>query len=129
MPKVRAFHSGDRGGGAGAVRRALLASLVCGLVALMLASPGVSSLARSRVDLGQLELGVVRAINTIRVENGLAPLEVSDALVRAAAAHCQQQITDGYFGHETATGLSFAQRIAYYYPPGQYAYYAAGENL
>jgi uncharacterized protein YkwD len=107
------------------------ALLACGLLALPLAAPGsaLALRAQSVVTMSSLELGVVRVINAIRVGDGLTALELSPALARAADAHSRQQLVDGYFGHKTASGTPFAERIAYYYPPRGSAFYAAGENL
>ena len=105
--------------------------IILALVVLVMLVParalpaGTSSL---RV-LTALEVRVLAQINDIRLQYGLAPLELSQALTTAAIAHSQQMVTDGYFAHQTAAGLSFARRIAYYYPPPSSADYRAGENL
>lgn len=112
-------------------RSALAVVVACGLLVLPLAvsASALATRTQSVVTIGSLELGVVRAINAIRVGAGLPALELSPALARAADAHSRQQLADGYFGHKTASGTPFAERIAYYYPPRGSVFYAAGENL
>ncbi len=103
-----------------------------GAILVMLApAPAPATAARSsaHVVMRSLELEVIQEINAVRVEHGLAPLALCAALTRAASAHSDQLLADGYFGHERPGGVSFAERIAYYYPVRPYSYYTAGENL
>jgi uncharacterized protein YkwD len=38
-------------------------------------------------------------------------------------------VAHGYFGHDSADGTSFMNRIARYYPRGNHAHWSVGENL
>ncbi len=112
------------------VRRGIFcAALAASFVLLLAPSPAPSLGAGAQVELSPVALGMVEQINLIRLAHGLVPLALATGLVRAAAAHCEQQVVDGYFGHRTARGAPFATRIAYYYPPDNAAFYGVGENL
>ena len=98
-------------------------------LALLLPGPALPANANTHRALTSLESGVLEQINGIRAAHGLTPLQLNDRLTAAATAHCTQMVTYGFFGHQTAAGLSFAQRMAWYYPMGRSTYYDVGENL
>jgi uncharacterized protein YkwD len=52
------------------------------------------------------EYSIVRAMNAVRVANGVAPLRVGSALSRAAHAHSVDMARKGYFDHG-----AFVQRL------------------
>jgi uncharacterized protein YkwD len=107
---------------------ALVGSVVAALT-LVAAAPSASTATGSHRVATALELGVLVRINDIRTAHGLVPLTLDSRLNAAATAHSHQMVVDGYFGHRTAAGLDFAERIAYYYPDAGTRFYAAGENL
>ena len=106
-----------------------VAAVAC--IALVTLAPTAALAARSsqRAALASLELSVVDQINLIRIAHGLVPLTPSPGLIDAATAHCEQMISDGFFAHTSATGVSFAARVARYYPAAGKVYYSVGENI
>jgi uncharacterized protein YkwD len=99
---------------------------VCALLALLLSSPALA--ARSSYSTS-LESSVLQQLNQIRVAHGLNPLELSSQLSAAATAHSLDMLANGFFAHASSDGLSFAQRIAEYYPPAAASFWSVGENL
>jgi uncharacterized protein YkwD len=90
---------------------------------------GASAGAGLKLALSTREQQTTAQINQLRVSYGLRPLKFSWALFDFADTHCEQMLADGYFGHRSLTGASFASRIETFYPVGEASYYAAGENL
>lgn len=84
---------------------------------------------RSERSLQTLNRMVLASVNRFRVSHGLVPLRESAALDRAARRHSLDMGRHGYFGHSSANGTQFWQRIRRFYPARGYAYWAAGENL
>ncbi len=76
-----------------------------------------------------LDLGVFQQLNAIRVEHGLAPLELSATLDQAAEQHSQDMIAKGYFSHDSSDGKSFSDRLSAFYPEAGARYWAVGENI
>jgi uncharacterized protein YkwD len=72
---------------------------------------------------------LLAAINAVRAADGLLPLQISGELSTAAAAHSDEMLGDGYFGHNSADGMSFWRRIAAYYPLVPGYSWDVGENL
>ena len=64
-------------------------------------------------------------LNEYRAANGLAPLQVSVALSRAADVHAVDMATDNYFSHDSNDGTSWSARVKQHY---NYATYLA-ENI
>jgi uncharacterized protein YkwD len=77
----------------------------------------------------RMQAALVVRVNAMRAAHGLSKLHVSSALRSAAAAHSREMAARGYFGHNSADGSSFSQRIARYYRPGGYRRWSVGENL
>lgn len=100
-------------------------------VALLLAAPAAAATrpTRSTVRATSAELGVVAAINQVRVAHGLVPVRLSAPLSAAAAAHNREMLAGGYFAHESAGGGAFWKRVARFYGNSLYAYWSTGENL
>ncbi len=67
----------------------------------------------------------LQKLNDYRVTNGLAPLQVSVALTRAAEAHAQDMATQNYFAHDSIDGTTWSARVKKFYA---YATYLA-ENI
>lgn len=76
-----------------------------------------------------LEIGIVRELNRVRIEHGLAPLGVSSGLATAAAGHSAAMVRSGLFDHTSADGTSFAKRVVRSYPVKGFASWTVGENL
>jgi uncharacterized protein YkwD len=92
---------------------------------------GDSALAsgRSEMSLRTENRQVLTALNRFRLAHGLLPLRESAALDRSARQHSLEMGRLGYFGHSSADGMQFWQRIRHFYPPGGHPYWSVGENL
>jgi uncharacterized protein YkwD len=111
-------------------RRALgvvIAFAVLASAALLAESAFASS--RSETNLQPLNRKVLASVNRFRAKHGLKPLHESSALDRSARRHSLEMGSLGYFGHDSADGLQFWQRIRHFYPAHGYAYWSVGENL
>ncbi|MBA3458731.1 MAG: CAP domain-containing protein [Deltaproteobacteria bacterium] len=64
-------------------------------------------------------------LNEYRAANGLAPLQVSVALSRAADVHALDMAAQNYFSHDSKDGTTWSARVKQYY---NYATYLA-ENI
>jgi uncharacterized protein YkwD len=76
-----------------------------------------------------IEAAVLREINRVRVARGLTPLRGAPALRSAARGHSQSMLTHGFFGHTSADGTAFSERIRRYYTNAGYARWSVGEAL
>jgi uncharacterized protein YkwD len=105
----------------------LLGLLFICLLAVPVANPASS---RGRVtSTSALSDQILREVNLVRRQHGLAPLARSSQLTGAAASHSRSMAVDGYFAHESADGSAFWVRIKRYYPASGHRYWAVGENL
>ncbi len=59
----------------------------------------------------QLESAVLDELNLVRLEHGRTQLRLNTRLTAAADHHSLEMVHSGYFGHESANGGHFAQRI------------------
>jgi uncharacterized protein YkwD len=84
---------------------------------------------RSETSLRALNHKVIASVNRFRASHGLATLRESAALDKAARRHSLEMGRLGYFGHDSASGMQFWQRIRHFFPAHGYSYWAAGENL
>jgi uncharacterized protein YkwD len=75
------------------------------------------------------DAAVIAQTNTIRKAHGLPALQVSAKLTAAAGQHSASMGKSGYFAHESADGSAFWKRVEQYYPQGNAAYWAVGENI
>lgn len=111
-------------------RRALQAALIFAVLvvtALLVDSALASS--RSETTLQALNRQVLAGVNRFRARHGRAPLHESAALDRSARRHSLEMGRLGYFGHSSADGMEFWQRIRHFYPAHGYSYWSVGENL
>jgi uncharacterized protein YkwD len=76
-----------------------------------------------------LETGLLGKINALRAGRGLARLRLHERLAAAALEHSRQMARRGFFGHRSADGSSFGQRVRRHYGFAGYRYWSAGENL
>jgi uncharacterized protein YkwD len=106
-----------------------LALAVAGLVASGLLAASALGGASSERNLQTLNRQVLAAVNTFRVEHGLVPLRESPALDSSARQHSREMGRLGYFGHPSANGAAFWQRIQHYYRARNFSLWSVGENL
>lgn len=77
-----------------------------------------------------LESSVLDELNLVRLEHGLNQLRINPRLTAAADHHSLEMVRSGYFGHESADGRHFAQRIkSFYRPRAASRPWTVGENL
>ena len=94
----------------------------------LLAASGLAS-SRAETSLPALNRQVLSAVNAFRLAHGLVSLRESPALDRSARQHSLEMGRDGYFGHSSADGTIFWQRIQRYFPSLGYSQWSVGENL
>ena len=107
--------------------RFVLAFAVVVAIAFLADSALASS--RSETSLQTLNHRVLAAVNRFRIAHGRVALRESAELDRAALRHSLEMGRLGYFGHDSAAGTQFWQRIRHFYPARGYSHWAAGENL
>jgi uncharacterized protein YkwD len=125
MPTVWA-RNGLRGNGKRAVQVALALAV---LVAAALLAESAFASSRSETSLPTLNHQVLAAVNRFRSARGLPALRASTGLDRSARQHSLEMGRRGYFGHSSADGSAFWQRIRRYYPAQGHSYWSVGENL
>ncbi len=104
------------------------------VLAVAVACCGVASPAAGTFDepptvVRPLQGSIMAALNAVRRRHGLLPLRAAAGLAGAARQHSLEMARRGYFGHRSAGGETFAQRIARFYPMGDRSRWAVGENL
>ena len=107
--------------------RVVLASAM--LVATAFVADSALASSRSETSLQTLNRQVLASVNRFRAAHGLAALHESRALDRSARRHSLEMGRLGYFGHSSADGLQFWQRIRHFYRANGYSYWSVGENL
>jgi uncharacterized protein YkwD len=110
-------------------RAARLAVSVAVLAATGLLAASAVAEARPEKSLRTLNHQVLVALNRFRSAHGLVPVRHSAALDRSAREHSLEMGRLGYFGHDSANGAPFWQRIKHYYPSAGHSYWSVGENL
>lgn len=83
------------------------AVLILTFALLGLAGPAAAA---CRADLSAAT-GMTAAVNTLRAKAGLAAVQVSDALNKAAAAHVCDMASRGFFDHKGSDGSTIMTRI------------------
>ena len=96
------------------------------LVVAPTATPGARARPERRPS---LEAAVIRALNGARTSEGLQPLHSSPGLRSAARGHSRSMLDDGFFGHESADGTGFSDRIRHYYSNRGWRTWSVGEAL
>jgi uncharacterized protein YkwD len=97
-----------------------------------MASPGVPALSASAAGTdgqAQLRSRLLAGLNEVRSAHGLGALQIEQGLDEAAVAHSAEMLADGYFGHGSADGQQFWQRIERFYPQPANGGWQVGENL
>jgi uncharacterized protein YkwD len=107
----------------------VVAMLAAVLVVAAAPSSGSARLRGRQTPATQLQVALLAQINSFRAAHGLARLRVSGGLTAAAGGHSAQMARLGYFGHSSASGQSFARRIAQSYTPRGFRSWSVGENL
>jgi uncharacterized protein YkwD len=72
-----------------------------------------------------VEQNMLGLVNTYRVQHGLAPLQQSTALMRAAREHSRDMAENDYFDHTSQSGEAFFQRLTRF----GYHWTSAGETI
>ena len=117
------------------MRRPLVFALVLAVAAVgALAAPhatseGQASSGRALNASASLERSVLGEVNALRRAHGLVPLRLSARLSAAAGVHSRSMATRGFFGHNSADGSPFWQRVKRHYGSAGYPFWAVGENL
>jgi uncharacterized protein YkwD len=133
MPCLRAADEQSRMSASsfGVLRRLLVAAAVAAFV--VGAMPPATSSANAGTNavrpLDALSSQVVALVNSARSANGLPRLRLTRPLTRAADSHTVSMATRGFFGHNSPSGETFAQRIRRFYPGDSRRSWTAGENL
>ena len=107
----------------------VVALLAAALVAAAAPSSGSAHLRGRQTPATQLQVALLGQINSFRAAHGLARLRVSGGLTAAAGGHSAQMARLGYFGHSSANGQPFSQRVAQSYSPRGFRSWSVGENL
>lgn len=76
-----------------------------------------------------LEAAVVGELNQIRRAHGLRPLRAAPSLRTAARSHSRAMLELGFFGHDSADGTAFSDRIRRYYTNRGWETWSVGEAL
>jgi len=76
-----------------------------------------------------LEAAVVREVNRVRSTRGLKSLRPAPTLRTAARSHTKSMLDDGFFGHDSADGTAFSERIKRYYTSRGWRSWTVGEAL
>ena len=107
-----------------------LAALATALVAVLAIAPTAAPQSAAKVERRTaLESAVVRALNQVRAEAGLKPVKMSPSLRSAARGHSVSMLELGFFGHESADGTAFSERIRRHYTNRGWRMWSVGEAL
>ena len=111
------------------MRSTAAALAVALLAALAFAAPASSDSASKLERRNTLEAAVVREMNRVRAAHGLDPLSVSPSLRTAARDHSRSMLEVGFFGHDSADGTAFSDRIRRHYTNRGWRFWSVGEAL
>ena len=90
---------------------------------LAIAAPSQAAL-KAGAERG-IEQNMLVLVNTYRSQHGLAPLQSSSALMRAAREHSRDMVEHNYFDHTSLTGEAFSQRLTRF----GFRWTSAGETI
>lgn len=79
--------------------------------------------------LAWLEASIVDELNRVRAARGLQPLRTAPSLRSAARSHSKAMLDVGFFGHDSADGTAFSDRIKRFYPTRGWSSWSVGEAL
>jgi uncharacterized protein YkwD len=120
------------------LRQFALVATAAALVALCVSASGGAAAARdgptgaagaAARTASPLEDQIVAAINAFRASQGAPPLADSPVLTALAAAHSQEMLTLGYFGHDSPGGETALQRLSAFFNGEGYDNLPVGENI
>jgi uncharacterized protein YkwD len=111
------------------MRSTAAALAVALLAALAFVAPASSDSASKLERRNTLEAAVVREMNRVRAAHGLDPLSVSPSLRTAARDHSRSMLEVGFFGHDSADGTAFSDRIRRHYTNRGWRFWSVGEAL
>jgi uncharacterized protein YkwD len=108
-----------------------LAAFAVVLASVLVVAPTAAPAAQSaKVERrATLEAAVVRALNHVRADAGLKPLRTSPSLRAAARGHSAAMLELGFFGHASADGTAFSERIRRHYTNRGWRMWSVGEAL
>jgi uncharacterized protein YkwD len=99
------------------------------LTAASSVTPALSTPPAGTSTQAQLRSRLLVGLNDVRSAHGLGVLRLEQGLEEAADAHSAEMLADGYFGHGSADGRQFWQRIEQFYPQAETGSWQVGENL
>jgi uncharacterized protein YkwD len=94
--------------------RLVLPFLAVLVTALAVAAGPAAVPADAGPRLGHSERAVIRLVNEIRTQNGLARVRASRALNRAADRHTRDMLQRDFFDHASSDGTPFDRRVRHY---------------
>ncbi len=107
-----------------------LVALAAVSTAVLIASPVATPGAPTKVERrAALEAAVVYEMNLVRTARGLRPLHPAPSLRSSARSHSQAMLANGFFGHDSADGTAFSERIRRYYTNRGFTRWSGGEAL
>jgi uncharacterized protein YkwD len=107
-----------------------LAAIAGVLTVLLVAAPAALPQSSLKVERRvALEAAVVREVNRVRATHGLRPLRAAPSLRAAARGHSLSMLELGYFGHDSADGTAFSDRIKRHYSSRGWRAWSVGEAL
>jgi len=107
-----------------------LAVVAVALAATQTWAPAAASDSSTRIERRPaLETSVIREINRVRASHGLGQLGAAPGLRTAARSHSRAMLLLGFFGHDSADGTAFSERIKRYYPNRGWHRWSVGETL
>jgi uncharacterized protein YkwD len=107
----------------------LLPPLACTLALAAFAAPAGNARERAQDAAEGLETSLLAEVNAVRRRHRVAPLRASPGLQAAADAHSEAMARRGFFGHPSADGTPFWQRVRRFYPSARFRQWSVGENL
>ncbi len=109
--------------------RFLLAIAATTSAVLMMAPTASPTSPTQAVRRTTLEAAILREVNRVRVARGLNSLSPSPSLHSAATGHSRAMLELGFFGHESADGTAFSDRIRRHYASRGWRMWSVGEAL
>jgi uncharacterized protein YkwD len=107
-----------------------LVVLAVALAAVHTSAAAAPAVAPTKIERrAALEAEIVREMNQIRVSRGIRPLRAAPSLRTAARAHSRAMLELGFFGHDSADGTAFSDRIKRYYTNRGWETWSVGEAL
>src|SRR5215208_7602962 len=94
--------------------RNVLSFLAVLTAAMTVAGGPVAARTDARVRLSHSERTVIRLVNRVRAQHGLARVRASRALNRAAEQHTGDMLQSDFFDHPSSDGTPFDRRVRRY---------------